>query len=141
MNASADIRWKQRFQNFERAFGLLREAVAEGTETLSQLEREGVIQRFEFTFELAWKTIKDYLDEQGVGIPMPTPRQVLKAAFGFNLVADGDVWMAMLDTRNACSHMYDAHSFQSALASVVQRYVPALSALHDTLRAARDAHA
>ena len=65
MNSNADIRWKQRFQNFDRAFVLLRDALENGPAALNQLEKEGVIQRFEYCFELAWKTIKDYLEEGG----------------------------------------------------------------------------
>ncbi|MEB3169032.1 MAG: nucleotidyltransferase substrate binding protein [Synechococcaceae cyanobacterium] len=65
MNPNADIRWKQRFQNFDRAFVLLRDAMENGPAALNQLEKEGVIQRFEYCFELAWKTIKDYLEAGG----------------------------------------------------------------------------
>ncbi|HOC73718.1 MAG TPA: nucleotidyltransferase substrate binding protein, partial [Candidatus Hydrogenedentes bacterium] len=63
-----DIRWKQRFQNFDRAMVLLREPFDRGLENLSQLEKEGTIQRFEFAVELAWKTLKDYLRHQGAVI-------------------------------------------------------------------------
>jgi nucleotidyltransferase substrate binding protein (TIGR01987 family) len=65
MNPNADIRWKQRFQNFDRAFVVLRDAMENGPDALNQLENEGVIQRFEYCFELAWKTIKDYLEAGG----------------------------------------------------------------------------
>ena len=65
MNRNPDIRWQQRFDNFDRALGLLREALANGPAALNQLEKEGVVQRFEYTLELAWKTIKDYLEESG----------------------------------------------------------------------------
>ncbi len=66
MNRNPDIRWQQRFDNFDRALGLLREALANGPAALNQLEKEGVVQRFEYTLELAWKTIKDYLEESRV---------------------------------------------------------------------------
>lgn len=66
MNRNPDIRWQQRFDNFDRALGLLREALANGPAALNQLEKEGVVQRFEYTLELAWKTIKDYLEGSGV---------------------------------------------------------------------------
>ena len=65
MNPNPDIRWKQRFQNFDRAFVVLRDAMGNGPDALNQLEKEGVIQRFEYCFELAWKTIKDYLEAGG----------------------------------------------------------------------------
>ena len=78
---SADIRWQQRFHNFDRAFVLLREALERKPEALSMLEKEGVVQRFEYTFELAWKTLKDYLEASGLVISPVTPRQVIKEAF------------------------------------------------------------
>ena len=63
-----DIRWKQRFQNFDRGFALLRQAMEHGPSALNQLEKEGAIQRFEYYFELAWKTLKDFLEEGGLSI-------------------------------------------------------------------------
>ena len=63
MNQPHDIRWKQRFQNFSRGLTLLSQALENGPSALNQLEQEGVVQRFEFTFELAWKTMKDYMEE------------------------------------------------------------------------------
>ena len=70
---NSDIRWKQRFDNFDRAFVLLREALEPGLAALSQLEKEGTIQRFEIAFELAWKTMKDYLEENGLVVSPATP--------------------------------------------------------------------
>lgn len=67
MSQNPDIRWKQRFQNFDRAFVLLREAMKNGPSGLNLLEKEGVTQRFEYSFELVWKTLKDYLEEGGAG--------------------------------------------------------------------------
>ena len=74
---TTDIRWKQRFQNFDRGVVLLREALESGPSALSALEKEGVIQRFEYTFELAWKTIKDFLEAGGLVVSPITPRQVI----------------------------------------------------------------
>lgn len=75
-----DIRWKQRFQNFDRAIALLGEPIERGIETLSALEKEGMIQRFEFALELAWKTLKDYMEHEGSVIVPITPRNVFKEA-------------------------------------------------------------
>ena len=107
-----DIRWKQRFQNFDRGFVLLRDALAREPESLSMLEKEGVIQRFEYTFELAWKTLKDYLEESGLVITPITPRQVIKEAFAAKVISDGVVWVNMLDHRNLLSHTYDSSVFE-----------------------------
>lgn len=75
-----DVRWKYRFRNFSRAYALLREALESEVEDLSQLEREGVIQRFEYTFELAWNTLKDWLMYEGVVVGTVSSQQVIRAA-------------------------------------------------------------
>ena len=89
MSRPPDIRWQQRFDNFARALALLREALARGPVVLNQLEKKGVVQRFEYTLELAWKTVKDYLEESGVVLTAITPRQVVKDAFAAKILADG----------------------------------------------------
>ncbi len=125
-----DIRWKQRFQNFERAYGLLREALAHGPSALSALEKEGAVQRFEYSFELAWKTVKDFLEAGGMIFSPVTPRQVLKDAFAAKVIADGQVWIDMLDHRNLLSHTYDAAKFEKAVEAIAARYLPAMAELH-----------
>ena len=132
---SEDIRWKQRFQNFDRAFLLLREALAE-RRSLSLLEKEGVIQRLEYSYELAWKTLKDYLEAGGLVIAPLTPRQVIKEAFAARVIADGQVWIAMLDHRNLLAHTYDSSVFEQAVEAIADRYLPAMAALHATFLAA-----
>ena len=127
---SADIRWKQRFHNFDRAFVLLREALQRTPEALSMLEKEGVIQRFEYTFELAWKTLKDYLEEGGLVISPVTPRQVIKEAFAAKVISDGEVWINMLDNRNLLSHTYDFSVFEQAVKAIAEHYLPAMEKLH-----------
>ena len=133
MERSPDIRWKQRFQNFDRAFVLLREALEEGPERLNQLEREGVVQRFEYCFELAWKTVKDFMEYSGVVFSTVTPRQVLKDAFAAKVLSDGQVWIDMLDHRNLLSHTYSRNSFEVAVNAIHARYLPAMAVLHDEL--------
>jgi nucleotidyltransferase substrate binding protein (TIGR01987 family) len=127
---SEDIRWKQRLQNFDRAFVLLREALERKPDALSMLEKEGVIQRFEYTFELAWKTLKDYLEEGGLVISPVTPRQVIKDAFAAKVISDGEDWIKMLDTRNLLSHSYDFSVFEKAVVAIARRYLPAMEKLH-----------
>ena len=126
---SPDIRWKQRFQNFDRACNLLHDALKNGTESMSLLEKEGAIQRFEYSFELAWKTVKDYLEAGGVILSIVSPRQVLKDAFGARVIPDGQVWIDMLDHRNLLSHTYDSSVFEEAVDAIADRYLPALQAL------------
>src|SRR5208283_1068654 len=127
---NVDIRWKQRFDNFDRAFVLLREALEDGLAALSQLEKEGTIQRFEVAFELAWKTMKDYLEENGLVVNPATPRNIIKEAFAAKLLNDGQVWIDMMLHRNLLSHTYDIKVFEEVLQAVARRYLPALDRLH-----------
>ena len=126
-----DIRWKQRFDNFDRAFVLLREVNDRGVGTLSQLEKEGAIQRFEFAFELAWKTIKDYLEQDGIVVKPSTPRNVIKEAFAASLIDDGQVWIDMMLHRNLLSHTYNSKTFDEVLKVVSERYFSAFDQLHE----------
>ncbi len=130
MSAPADVRWKQRFQNFDRAFALLREAMENGPSALNPLEKEGAIQRFEYCFELAWKTVKDYLEAGGLIFAVVTPRQILKDAFGAKVIGDGQVWIDMLAHRNLLSHTYEPVVFDEAVEAVHKRYLAAIAELH-----------
>ncbi len=126
----ADVRWKQRFQNFDRAYCLLKDALADGPDALSPLEKEGVIQRFEYSFELAWKTLRDFLEEGGLIIAPVTPRQIIKDAFAAKILQDGQVWIDMLDHRNRLSHTYAASVFTEAVKAISSSYLPAMGTLH-----------
>ena len=128
-----DIRWRQRFENFDRALGLLREALANGQENLSPLEQEGAAQRLEYTLELAWKCMKDYLEDSGVTISPATPRQVIKEAFVAKIITDGQTWIDMLNHRNLLSHTYDFAVYEEAIRATEDRYLPTLQALHEFL--------
>ena len=85
---------------------------------MNQLEKEGVIQRFEYCFELAWKSVKDYLEESGIVFAIVAPRQVLKEAFAAKVLSDGQVWIDMLDHRNLLSHTYSLASFEAAVNAI-----------------------
>lgn len=127
---SPDVRWKQRFQNFDRMVVLLREALEGGAESLSPLEQEGTVQRFEVCFELAWKTLKDWLEAEGVDLDTATPRSILKAAYATGILQDGEVWMRMLQHRNLLSHTYDRAVFEDSIRKIVQEFLPAVETLH-----------
>ena len=133
MSETLEIRWKQRFENFDRSYVLLRSALENGPEALNALEKEGVIQRFEYCFELAWKTVKDYLEASGLVFATVTPRQVLKDAFAAKILKEGPVWMDMIDHRNLLSHTYDSTQFNIALDAIHRRYLNALAELHEFL--------
>jgi nucleotidyltransferase substrate binding protein (TIGR01987 family) len=90
----ADIRWKQRFENFQKALRLLDEPYQRDRASLSDLEKEGIVQRFEITFELGWKTLKDYLLFNGIAFEQITPRSVIKQEFAARVLANGQIWIA-----------------------------------------------
>lgn len=98
-----DIRYKQRFENFEKSFFLFERTVK--IKNPSEAERMWLIQSFEIAFELAWKTLKDYLGE--LGYDVKSPRDVIKQAFQDNIIWNGDIWMRALKSRNESVHVYD----------------------------------
>ena len=111
---------------------LLRSALEERSlDQFSDLEQEGIIQRFEYSYELAWKTMKDYLEESGVVMNPVTPRNVIKEAFSSGIIEDGQVWVEMMLHRSLLSHTYDFSKFQQVLEEIFEHYLFALSKLHD----------
>ena len=126
-----DIRWKQRFENYQKALFLLSDALKEGADKLSLLEKEGTLQRFEFTFELAWKVMKDYLEEGGVVISPLTPKNVIKQAFVSRIIENGQVWIDMLLSRNLMSHTYDFIKFEVIAKDVEIKYLVELKNLEN----------
>ncbi len=99
-----DIRWKQRFYNYQKALIQLTKFIEKGE--LSELEEQGIIKAFEYTYELAWNVIKDYYEEQGE-VSIQGSRDALRLAFQRGLIADGDNWMKMIKSRIASVHTYN----------------------------------
>jgi nucleotidyltransferase substrate binding protein (TIGR01987 family) len=117
-----DIRWQQRFRNFEKAFLLLEEAVILNKERpLTDLEKQGLIQRFEFTHELAWKVIKDYFEYQGDS-SITGSRDATREAFNKGLVENGEGWMDMLQSRNKSSHTYSQETADAIAEKIIHEY-------------------
>ena len=130
---SQEIRWQYRFNNFSRAYALLREALEDGVEPLNQLELEGVIQRFEFTFELSWNLLKDRLEYDGLVIATVTPRNVLREAYRAKLIDDCETWIDMLIDRNLMSHTYDFDKFKAVVENIHSRYLTVLNDIYQRL--------
>jgi|SRR3989338_5973879 len=122
------IRWRQRFQNFEKAFDLLETAMK--IKNPSNTEKAGLIQFFEVCFELAWKILKDYLESQGFVTKFP--RDTLKQAFQSNLIEDGHAWMKALEDRNLTSHTYDEEETDKIEKLIRNQYFPLLKKLRQT---------
>ncbi|MBK1700042.1 nucleotidyltransferase substrate binding protein [Thiococcus pfennigii] len=131
-----DIRWQQRFASYQKALRQLREAVELiAQRELSRLEKQGVIQAFEFTHELAWNLLKDYLQDQG-NQQISGSRDATREAFRVALITDGEGWMAMIQSRNLSSHTYDEQTAERLVEAIVQHYFP----LFVTLEAEMEAH-
>ena len=125
-NENQDTRWKQRFSNFSRALSLLREAMEEDLDSLKQLEKEGIIQRFEYTFELAWKVLKDKMEFDGIVLDQISPKAVVRQAFAAKYINDPDTWLKMIGDRNLMSHTYDFMKFEAVIQSIADAYLPML---------------
>jgi len=125
-----EIRWKQRFANFEKAFQTLERTAA--IENPSEAERGGLIQFFEVAFELSWKTLKDYLEAGGY--QLNSPREVLKQAFQSEIIRDGHVWIDALDDRNLTTHTYNEETAKKIEQLIRGKYFPAIKALYEKLK-------
>ena len=125
-------RWVQRRVHFGRALALLREGVETAFEPgADPMLLEGFIQRCEYTWELAWKTLKDFLDHEGVRIARTTPPDVIRTAFSAGIIIDGQGWMDALDARNLMSHTYNAQTFAKVAADVRDVYLQLFEDLDD----------
>lgn len=120
-----DIRWIQRFENFKTAFAALTEAVElSNARELSKLEKQGLIQSFEFTHEIAWNVLKDYLQWKGI-FGIVGSKDSTREAFKNELISAGDVWMEMITARNLTSHTYNQSIAEAVYASITQSFFPA----------------
>ena len=124
-----DVRWHQRFENFNSAFSQLEAAVLlKRQRPLSDLEKQGLIQAFEFTHELAWNTLKDYLTYQGIASIIGS-RDAAREAFQKGIVQDGDAWMEMIKSRNQTSHTYNKKIAEEIVDKISFSYFEAFKAL------------
>lgn len=117
-----DVRWLQRLDSFKRARAQLQSAVElDQQRSLSELERQGLIQAFEFTHELAWNVMKDYLRSLG-NITVIASRDSTRAAFAAELIADGENWMDMIVSRNLSSHTYNRDTANALVQKITTAY-------------------
>ena len=124
-----DIRWKQRFENYKKALKTVKNAVGLAAEReLSDLEKQGLIQGFEFTFELAWNVMKDYLEEQGISGIIGS-KNAIRHAFNKGLIEDGQVWMEMVEDRNLAAHSYDEQTALGLITGIINTYCSQLTGL------------
>ena len=140
-----DIRWEQRFSNYVKALDKLRQTVGyirsevENKETASVLDdivKQGLIQSFEYTHELAWKVMKDYMTHQG-NPNISGSRDATREAFQLELISDGEAWMDMIKSRNLTSHTYDEDTANHIYQQVLKAYYPAFEAFEKVMEEKR----
>ncbi|WP_339704383.1 nucleotidyltransferase substrate binding protein [Algoriphagus aquimarinus] len=127
--SNEDIRWIQRFSNFSKAMNHLENALQIPNPDIVQ--KAGIIQFFEMSFELAWNMVKDYLEEQGF-VEIKSPRSALKKAFEMNILENGHDWMDLLQDRNLTAHTYDEQKATDMEQLISKKYFPLLNALRDS---------
>jgi nucleotidyltransferase substrate binding protein (TIGR01987 family) len=134
---NADIRWEQRFGNYRKALAKL-EQVAAGKDiaSLSELEKEGMIQRFEYTFELAWKTLQDLLEYKGYR-DIAGPNPVLEQALNDGYIENEKGWRSMKKSREMTSHTYNSETAEDISEDIVAHYYKLLKALEARLEQER----
>ncbi len=117
-----DIRWEQRFNNYQKAFKQLQKFINKAE--LSELEMQGLVKAFEYTYELAWTTMKDFLEYRGQ-VDIYGSRDAIRKGYQLGLIDDGAVWMDMLQSRNKTSHTYNEKTAQEICQAVIEQYYPA----------------
>ncbi|MCI5191633.1 MAG: nucleotidyltransferase [Candidatus Electrothrix sp. AU1_5] len=125
-----DIRWKQRFSNYQKVLRQLQKFVDKGE--LSELEEQGLIKSFEYTYELAWNTLKDFLEFQGHSDIFGS-RDALRKAFQVGIIEDGEVWMDMIKSRNRTSHTYNEETANEISRTIISLYYNAFQKMNDRL--------
>jgi nucleotidyltransferase substrate binding protein (TIGR01987 family) len=126
-----DIRWVQRFSNFKKALRQLQKFIDKGE--LSDLEKQGLVKAFEYTYELAWNTLKDFLEYQGQ-TDIYGSRDTIRQAFKLDLIKDGKSWMDMLKSRNETSHTYNEETAEEICGAVQNIYYALFLQLDETLK-------
>lgn len=125
----------QKIENYHHAVAQLEQAVAVYSNDQSDsLYRDGLIQRFEFTVELAWKSLKEYLEDQGSVLAVAAPRAVLKDAYAAGVIMDAEIWDEIIRSRNVTSHVYDEQTAIEVAEKVCNTYLPVLKKLDDFYR-------
>ena len=120
----------QKVENYKNALAQLEDAVqAYQTAPQDALYRDGLIQRFEFTVELAWKSLREYLEDQGVVFSIVSPRAVLKDAYAAGFIDDDALWNSIISARNLTSHVYDEKTAVSIAQQICTEFLPPLQDL------------
>lgn len=126
-----DVRWIQRFANYQKALKRLSKFIEKGE--LNELEEQGLIQSFEYTHELAWNTLKDFLESRG-NEKIYGSKDATRKAFKLNLIEGGETWMDMIQSRNETSHTYNNEVSKKIANNIIGRYYPEFVELETKLK-------
>ena len=129
-----DIRWQQRFINFKKTFAQLERFMAE--EDLNELEAQGLIKAFEYTYELSWKTLQDLLKDKGYS-DIIGPKPVIEQSFQDGYIKNGEAWMRMHNSRNLTSHTYNQDTADEIVEQIIDEYFGLFKELKETLEEER----
>lgn len=121
-------RFIQRKTEFSNAYERLKEALKEEE---SEIVIDGALHRFEFTFELAWKSLKDYLEYMGLTEKTGSPREIIQQAFKQGIIQDGETWINMMLARNTLSHMYDENMSRDVFYQIKDKYIKLFGKLNE----------
>ena len=128
--SNPDIRWQQRFKNYQKALSQMNKFMMR--EQLNELEEQGLIQSFEYTHELAWKTLGDFIKSKGK-VDLFGSKDVTREAFQLSLIDDGDIWMEMILSRNLTSHTYNEETTKKIITAIRDHYHDAFLKLEQRL--------
>lgn len=131
-------RFEERKQDYINALKKLEEAVREDIDTIQentkQIIIDGVLHRFEFTFELAWKTVKDYLEYMGITNKIGSPRENIQAGFKQGIIEDGEIWIEIMLARNELSHLYDEETSRKIYNNIKNNYIKEFKKLEEKFK-------
>ncbi len=124
-------RFEERKQDLINATNRLKEALQQEE---NEITIDGTLHRYEFTFELAWKTLKDYLEYLGISVNTGSPREVIKESFAHNIIENGETWIKMMLARNSLSHLYDEDSSRQIYKEIKEEYIFEIEKLVEYLK-------
>ena len=134
MTENQDIRWRQRFHNYQRAYRSIQEIYDLSQDRdLSKIEAQGLIQAFEYTHELSWKLLKDYLSFQGISGIIGS-KDAVRHGFAQGLISEGQIWMDMIESRNLSSHSYDEIFAKQLTHDILHNYYPQFERLFERFK-------
>ncbi len=137
MTGKSSIRWKQRFENYEKAYkSLIESQKALEDEPENRFIQDSVIQRYAYTIKLAWKTIKDYLEEGFIGVT--SPKKVIRKAFQEGIIQNANGWMRTLDDRNKTTHIYEKTVADEIVTAITKEHIPLFYSLYHHMKLKQD---